>query len=176
MDFPPRTLPSLAPAETQPWALAMPIGYNNPPALQAHKPSDVSWSSAFTQQTHLLGGPAAHSTSDIQNPFSLLVVHPGHTQHHLSNDHSEPAFATAAFAAPASPMGPPASPAQPRKRKAPTLRAKDWEPYKERVLDLHTTQGLPLWKVKQIIETEYGFQAEYVVLAHAGYVKSTRCC
>ncbi|KAL1613665.1 hypothetical protein SLS56_012249 [Neofusicoccum ribis] len=54
-------------------------------------------------------------------------------------------------------MGPPD---RPRKRKAPTLRADDWEPYKKRILDLHITQNLPLPKVRQIIEEEYGFKAE----------------
>ena len=50
-----------------------------------------------------------------------------------------------------------------RKKKAPTLRAKDWEPYKARVLELHDSQKLPLVKVKEMIEKEFGFTAEYVV-------------
>jgi hypothetical protein len=49
-----------------------------------------------------------------------------------------------------------------RKKKAPTLRAKDWEPYKARILDLHDTQNLPLETVKNMIENEFGFTAEYV--------------
>jgi hypothetical protein len=56
-------------------------------------------------------------------------------------------------------MGPPA---RPRKRKAPTLRADDWEPYKKRILDLHIVQKLSLPKVRQMVEVEYGFKAEYV--------------
>ncbi|RGP65710.1 kinesin light chain 2 [Fusarium longipes] len=54
-------------------------------------------------------------------------------------------------------MGPPP---KRRKRKAPTLRAKDWEPYKARVLELHITKKLPLKEVKTIIEEEFGFNAE----------------
>lgn len=58
------------------------------------------------------------------------------------------------------PMGPPP---KRRKKKAPTLRAKDWEPYKARILELHGEQKLPLPKVKTVIEQEFGFTAEYVL-------------
>jgi hypothetical protein len=51
---------------------------------------------------------------------------------------------------------------KPRKKKAPTRRAKDWEPYKARILDLHDTQNLSLKTVKNMIENEFGFTAEYV--------------
>ncbi|WZH43997.1 Kinesin light chain 2 [Fusarium acuminatum] len=54
-------------------------------------------------------------------------------------------------------MGPPP---KRRKKKAPTLRAKDWEPYKARILDLHVTQKLSLETVKNMIETEFGFTAD----------------
>ena len=60
---------------------------------------------------------------------------------------------------PAEPMGPPINK---RKRKAPTLRADAWEPYKDRIVELHVTQNLPLPKVKDIIQEEFGFTAEYV--------------
>lgn len=56
-------------------------------------------------------------------------------------------------------MGPPP---KRRKKKAPTLRAKDWEPYKARILDLHDTQRLSLETVKNMMEMEFGFTAEYV--------------
>lgn len=58
-------------------------------------------------------------------------------------------------------MGPPTNP---RKRKAPTLRAEDWEPYKARIIELHIDDGLPLREVKDIIdrESESKFKAEYV--------------
>lgn len=54
-------------------------------------------------------------------------------------------------------MGPPT---KTRKRKAPTLRAKDWEPYKSRIIELHIEEGLPLPKVKDMIQEEFGFVAE----------------
>src|SRR5215469_1913655 len=56
-------------------------------------------------------------------------------------------------------MGPPS---RPRKPKAPTLRAGDWEPVKARVIELHINQNLPLPKVRDIIEQEFNFKAEYV--------------
>lgn len=60
---------------------------------------------------------------------------------------------------PSAPMGPPT---KPRKRKAPTLRAEDWEPYKARIIELHITEGRSLPEVKQAIEEEFGFAAGYV--------------
>ncbi|KAL2687644.1 hypothetical protein Neosp_005206 [[Neocosmospora] mangrovei] len=58
---------------------------------------------------------------------------------------------------PTTPMGPPP---QRRKKKAPTLRAEAWEPYKARILELHVTQKRPLREVKKKIEDEFGFTAE----------------
>jgi Clr5 domain len=55
-------------------------------------------------------------------------------------------------------MGPPI---KPRKGKAPTLRSEAWHPYKDRIIELHITQDLPLPEVKKIIEKEPGFSAEY---------------
>ncbi|CEI67481.1 hypothetical protein FVEN_g5585 [Fusarium venenatum] len=46
-----------------------------------------------------------------------------------------------------------------RKKKAPTLRANDWEPYKALILELHDGQKLPLPKVITMIEKECGFTA-----------------
>lgn len=56
-------------------------------------------------------------------------------------------------------MGPPT---RTRKRKAQTLRAEDWEPYKSRVIELHIERNLPLPEVKDIMEKEFGLIAEYV--------------
>ena len=61
---------------------------------------------------------------------------------------------------PAIPMGPPT---KSRKRKAPTLHADAWEPYKARIVELHIEQGLPLWEVKNIMN-KFGLTAEYVSL------------
>jgi Clr5 domain len=57
-------------------------------------------------------------------------------------------------------MGPPTNT---RRKKAPTLRREAWAPYKDRIVELHITQGLPLREVKIIIEKEFGFTAEYVL-------------
>jgi hypothetical protein len=51
-------------------------------------------------------------------------------------------------------------PAISRKRKAPTLRASDWEPYKARIVELHIVQNLSIPNVRSIIEEESGFKAE----------------
>jgi hypothetical protein len=55
-----------------------------------------------------------------------------------------------------------ALPKKKRKRKAPTLRTNDFEPYKARIIELHVDQNIALTKVKDIIERECGFRAEYV--------------
>jgi Clr5 domain len=47
-----------------------------------------------------------------------------------------------------------------RRKKAPTLRCEAWAPYKDRIIELHITQRLPLREVKVIIEKEFGFVAE----------------
>ncbi|OCK87054.1 TPR-like protein [Cenococcum geophilum 1.58] len=54
-------------------------------------------------------------------------------------------------------MGPPT---RPRKRKAPTLRASDWEPYKARIVELHIMEKRPLQEVREAIKMEFGFTAE----------------
>jgi hypothetical protein len=53
-------------------------------------------------------------------------------------------------------------PTKTRKRKAPTLTAEAWNPYKDRIIELHIEQNLPLSKVKETMEKEFGFTAEYV--------------
>jgi hypothetical protein len=49
-----------------------------------------------------------------------------------------------------------------RKKKARTLRESDWEPYKERVIQLHLHEKRPLPEVKTLMEQEFGFTAGYV--------------
>ena len=51
-------------------------------------------------------------------------------------------------------------PTQLRKKKAPTLSADAWKPYKARIIELHVTQGLSLKEVRKIIEDDFGFTAE----------------
>lgn len=51
---------------------------------------------------------------------------------------------------------------RPRKKKARTLRESDWEPYKDRIIQLHHVEKRPLPEVRILIEQEFGFIAEYV--------------
>jgi hypothetical protein len=93
---------------------------------------------AQTQDNHLIAGQSYLPHSVDPSPA-----------HHIDLPHN----AEALNDAPA-PMGPP------RKRKAPTLRAGAWEPYKARIIQLHNVQGLPLREVKEKIEQEFRFTAE----------------
>ncbi|KAH7111911.1 hypothetical protein B0J13DRAFT_576196 [Dactylonectria estremocensis] len=85
------------------------------------------------------------------NPSRALRIHAPYNAEAFSDAQTIPAI----------PMGPPT---KPRKRKAPTLRAEAWEPYKARILELHITQKLPLREVKEKIEEEFDFTAEYDTL------------
>jgi hypothetical protein len=60
---------------------------------------------------------------------------------------------------PVPPMSPPTNT---RKKKAPTLHSEAWLPYKDRIIELHITRDPPLREVKNTIEKEFGFMAEYV--------------
>lgn len=51
-----------------------------------------------------------------------------------------------------------------RKRKAPTLRAIDWEPVKCRIIELHITRNISLPDVQEQIKKEFGFEATFVSL------------
>jgi len=51
---------------------------------------------------------------------------------------------------------------RPRKKKARTLRETDWNPYKERIIQLHHFEKRSLPEVRILIEQEFGFTAEYV--------------
>ncbi|KAF2736992.1 hypothetical protein EJ04DRAFT_395129, partial [Polyplosphaeria fusca] len=117
-------------------------------------------------QAQLSSGQVATMQNYTPHLFGLSTAHSSHARFDIGfagniQSVSMPALTSASVSsvptAPPSPMGPPA---RPRKRKALTLRADDWEPYKERILDLHIVQKLSLPKVKQMIEDEYGFKAE----------------
>ena len=94
---------------------------------------------------------SGHShTSPVSNPLPPLD-HPNQAQGlQLPSDAQD-------IAAP--PIPPPT---KTRKRKAPTLTADAWNPYKDRIVELHIEQNLPLSKVKETMEKEFGFTAEYV--------------
>ena len=51
--------------------------------------------------------------------------------------------------------------ARSRKKKAPTLRERDWAPYKDQIINLYDS-GMPLKRLKATVEAQTGFHAEYV--------------
>ena len=95
--------------------------------------------------------PADHYMSNSMDILSVPATYPPLNTSPSSNHYDVPAPS----------MGPPP---KRRKRKAPTLRAVDWEPYKARIIELHITQKPPLSlkEVKDTLEREFGFVAEYV--------------
>jgi hypothetical protein len=79
--------------------------------------------------------------------------------HRLSKDHLEQDFGSTASSMASLSMLPPG---KSRKKKAPTLRESDWKPHQGRITELYTS-GMPLKEVKDVIELETSFSAEYVL-------------
>lgn len=158
MDFMPQ--PDLAPAN-QPELQFLSTEYRHPLAQQAQGLHGVGGIPAFTQQAYLPGGHIASTQNHAPNlntVYSFIPLDARYNTELARTEPSGPVFAaSAASTAPAPPMGPPT---QPRKKKARTLRADDWEPYKAQIIELHITQKLPLRKVKEMIKEEFGFTAE----------------
>jgi hypothetical protein len=127
---------------------------------------------ALTLQAQRSGRLGTTTQNHTLHPLSPLLQL-GHMQHDaaFAGNNSQSALAFTTAAGPASPMGPPN---RPRKRKAATLRADDWEPYKKRILDLHIKQKKPLPEVRQTIEKEYSFKAEYVASLEQGRLNPQR--
>lgn len=93
---------------------------------------------------------ARHSSvSHMVHPSPALHIHTPYNEESFGGNQTIPAI----------PMGPPT---KPRKKKAPTLRVGDWEPYKARIIELHIGQNLSLREVKKKLEEEFSFIAEYV--------------
>jgi len=174
MDYFPQIQPDLAPVNLP--QFEYPRTEYHPLTQRVHGVYGVDGVSTFVQQAHLPGGLFATTQNHAPHQFgwSTGLHHAQYDAELAGSGPSGPGFVvpdapvapavSPVSAGPASPMGPPA---RPRKRKAPTLRTNDWEPYKERILDLHITQKLPLPKVKQMIEEEYGFKAEYAAPVRA---------
>lgn len=103
--------------------------------------------------------PLAEQKSTIYRPYvshtleSILPSSSNDKQHNLQ-------LCTTGLGTASSSMDPPP---KKRKRKAPTLHADVWDPYKSRILELHTSQGLSLKEVQKIIKAETGFSAKYVL-------------
>lgn len=162
MNFPRHSLPDLAPAyPSQPYSQH--DEYQNvPPAQQSCGPYRVDQTSApaSTWQTQPIFGPAATTQHHIQQPFGPRVLYQRDAPFESgSASYSQPT-STSTSTLPAALAPPVGLQEQTRKRKAPTLRAADWEPYKKRILDLHIEQDLPLPEVKQMMQNECGFEAE----------------
>ncbi|KAH8745009.1 hypothetical protein F5883DRAFT_588450 [Diaporthe sp. PMI_573] len=157
MDLPPRSLPDLAPAYPRQLEPLHTVHHNALPTQQLYGSVGVDQTAAFTLQVQLSGGQVATMQNHAPHPFNLYTAHPSHARFDIGfAGNSQSASASA----PTAPAGAPSIMDPPRKRKAPTLYANDWEPYKERILDLHIVQKLPLPKVREMIEEEYGFKAE----------------
>lgn len=114
---------------------------------------------------HLALNGSALQMQPLDGQLTAGQTHIPHSFHpspalHIHAPHIVESFGDAQTM-PAIPMGPPT---KPRKRKAPTLRADAWEPYKARIVELHIQQGLPLREVKENITKEFGFTAKYVSL------------
>jgi hypothetical protein len=165
MAFPPRSLPALAPAYPARLDLPRTEHYNALPTQRLYGLFGVDQTSAFAVQAQRSGEPVATTPNHNLDPSTLPAWQPGlaHFGAVLAGT-SLPSSVSAAPTESASPIGPPD---RPRKRKAVTLRADDWEPYKKRILDLHIEQNRPLPEVRQTIEEEYGFKAGYVASVRA---------
>ncbi|KAF5637361.1 kinesin light chain 2 [Fusarium tjaetaba] len=94
----------------------------------------------------------SHSRAPVDPACDSFIHRPQDTS---TIDNMEDLRATQITPAPS--MGPPR---RSRKKKAPTLRDGDWEPFKDRILELYETYKLPLEKVKTMIEEEFGFTAQ----------------
>jgi len=166
MDFPPHTQPDLAPADMP--QLGFPrTEYHHPLTQRAHGLYGSDGIFTITQQAHLPDERFATAQNHTPHQVSLSTGLPRHVQYDAelariwpSEPGSVKSAASAAPVVPAVPKAPMAPLAQPRKRKAPILRADDWEPYKARIIELHITQNHPLGKVKEIVKEEFGFIAE----------------
>jgi hypothetical protein len=158
MDFPPWSPTDLAPAyQPQPYSPHADHHY----ALsirQPHESHGVDQISFTTWQAQTLGGPAV-----TMQHHALQTFHPALQASHdrFNAGLNGKNKSISASTAPVVPEMRFAPSKRRRKPKAVTTRSADWEPYKKAILTLHLEQSMPLRKVKQEMEKEYGFKAEY---------------
>ena len=111
--------------------------------------------------------PLQHAAAQDISPTSELIINtaaPSQSGGEGDDSNHQPVSGSQQVSAATEPVphgAPMGSSIKSRKRKAPTLKADAWEPYKARVIELHINQGMPLQKVKEIIENEFNFTAEY---------------
>ena len=154
---------SLTPAYLAQFELPHSEQYNVIPTQPSYSPhytpDGADETSAFTEPAQALSGPVVATQHHALQSSSLTTLHSGHTQFDVElagSSQPAPAVTHTSQTSPTDPLY------RPRKRKAVTLRTDVWEPYKERILDLHIEQKRPLPEVRQTLEKEYGFKAEYV--------------
>jgi hypothetical protein len=144
---------------------------------QANPDSDFGQASAATTPVHPPGQRGS-------NPLSLSTLHPYSpptTIIRLEQSESEsPIFQLPSLDQHCTPSTIATEPARvvapgtkKRKRKATTVSAQAWEPYKEHIEELHVNQGIPLPKVREMIEKNFGFTAEYVIIIRTKRSMST---
>jgi hypothetical protein len=163
MDVPPHSLVNLTPAYLAQIELPHFEQYSIVPTelqyTSQYTPNGFDETPAFTWQAQAIGGPVVATQHHAVQLSNLTTLHSGHTQSDAGlsgSSQSAPSAMRTSHALPTDPL------CRPRKRKAATLRADDWEPYKDRILELHIEQKRPLPEVRQTLEKEYGFEAEYV--------------
>ncbi|KAI1009121.1 hypothetical protein LB504_003111 [Fusarium proliferatum] len=121
-------------------------GTHLPPSFEIPAPHEQALHGQFVaDQSHSHAPP---------NPFSDLFTQ--ELQNASSTDNMD-GLGAAAQITPTPTTGPPR---KSRKKKAPTLRDEDFEPFKDRILELYETKKLSLEKVKSMIEEEFGFTAQ----------------
>ena len=115
------------------------------PEPEHHQPMEVYGINSVETQPSFVPNYMPH----VFNPFPTTWATQQQDSQNLSNAQDRPAES----------VGPSK---KNRKRKALTLRADIWSPYKDRIIELHIQQNLPLPEVRDIMENEFGFTAEYV--------------
>ncbi|CVK92099.1 uncharacterized protein FMAN_07085 [Fusarium mangiferae] len=121
-------------------------GTHLPPSFEIPAPHEQALDGQFfADQSHSHAHP---------NPFTDLYIQ--ELQNVPSSDNMDGLGAAAQI----TPTPTPGPPRKSRKKKAPTLRDEDFEPFKDRILELYETKKLSLEKVKSMIEEEFGFTAQ----------------
>ncbi|KAF3000914.1 hypothetical protein E8E13_008418 [Curvularia kusanoi] len=153
MALPFRSLPNLASADFPQREHPQSGHYDIAPAQQMFEQYGLDSMSVSTWQVQSFGGPAV-----TMQPFVPPTLYPSHEQFHNGFLGNKPS--TILPKAPKAPMLPKVPQKPMRKRKAATLHAADWEPYRKRILELHIKQNRSVHEVKQMMEAENGFKAE----------------
>lgn len=154
MALPFRSLPNLASADFPQREHPQSGHYDIAPSQQMFEQYGPDLVSISTWQAQSFGGPVV-----TMQPFVRPTLYPSHEQAHDGISGNKPSIIVPI--APKTPIMPMVPQKPPRKRKAATLRAADWEPYRKRILELHIEEKRSVQQVKRLMEDKYGFKAEY---------------